>query len=521
MNGNGQINSTPAFAADTNLGSIDLNLNSGDATIPAANVASTVVSTAAAAATGTLFDPTGTWNISAVDFSLPHGVRSTCTSAEQQNNTCNGPPEGMKLYLQRLQGTDADGTVYGMQVWQDQGGNPKGQMTACGSGGVPATGLGSTDKTNAGLLTVGGTTDTGTALADAAFTFASTVVDSHAANATATLGNTPSTIFQASTAKAQWDMQACTTVSVAGTGSYVGSTYNGYKCGPDTTYGDARDSYTGASTGGRYQVNLSSGGCVVTSTGASIPNMDWNLVDWQHSTCTTQTDTPATNYITNTCTTHYDISHANTAITCSNASGVFTSTTLATAAPTPSGCNGNCQPMFNWDKVANYANQGQLCNTMAANKTPTPDNSPGAALAQANCYANYYEQYISRNATGCLPKINVDWSATTAANFVKVDFRPSALVFMDKLTYSDANTASMLTEQNQNQGVQITTSGGSSQWVSCPAIDKGGLSFTKISATKILATYTSNMVTTSSEPACQGASWNGVKQKFQFYLTKQ
>jgi hypothetical protein len=125
MNGNSQVNSNPAFSsANTNLGAIDLNLSTGDASVPSTQVvdssgAPAIVKAKDVVASGQAFDPTGTWTIADVDFTLPHGLLGTCAMGD---HNCNGPPRGASLFLKRLKGVDTatSDVEYGLQVWQDE-----------------------------------------------------------------------------------------------------------------------------------------------------------------------------------------------------------------------------------------------------------------------------------------------------------------------------------------------------------------------------------------------------------------
>ena len=476
MNGNSQVNGTPAFSGTTSLGSLVLDLTTGDVNVPAAQVAGTLLSGDTALGGVAAFDPTGTWKISDVDFTLPKGVKGTCTSAQQQNNTCNGPPANAMLYLNRLTGKNVSdaSTVYGLQVWQDESGtNPKAAMDACGG----MTGLAASDATKAGVdLSSYGAKN-------GAFTLSTSITDPvTSTTATVTEG------FKLTTAKAQFDMMACVPKAII----QSGVTYNTYVCGPDTA--------GNSSPGGRYSASLG-GGCV-DAKGATVSNMDWSQVSWTGGTCTQKTPT-LTGFYKSACTATYK----GATITCTNENGEFTSAALATAAPSSGGGN---PPFFKFAGMTPLMTAGQFCSAVSD------------SLMQVRCYADYYQQKIKSIAGACLPRVDTDWSSTDPTVFAKADFKPQTLVFMEKLTYTGAKTASMLTEQNQYRGVSVRDSSGGTQWVNCGAVEKGGLFLTKVSDTQLLATYVSSTSTTSvDKDACVGASWNGAKEKFFFYLNKQ
>jgi len=74
----------------------------------------------------------------------------------------------------------------------------------------------------------------------------------------------------------------------------------------------------------------------------------------------------------------------------------------------------------------------------------------------------------------------------------------------------------LLTRQEHYQGVNVD----GTSWVNCRVVEVGGLSVKKISATKLLATYQSSLITTSTtKPACM-AAFNGTRETFMFYLNK-
>ncbi len=479
MNGNAQINDAPAFSAEkTNLGSLTMNLDTGDVVVPAGQVKDAAGNSAVVADKAKTiadpFDPSGNWTIAALDFTPPKGFGGPCAMGDQN---CHGPPSGANLYLKRIKGvnTSDSSTVYGLQVWDDeQGNNPQAKAAACGD----MTGLSSADQTNAGVDLSSYGAFSG------AFTYVTSASDTHAQGGTATATITSG--YKLSTARAQYTMQACSPKSITANGV----TYNTYVCGPDSA--------GNGSPGGRYSAGLG-GGCV-NSAGAAISEIDWSQVTHVGGVCTPGTSA-LPGFYKNSCTATYQ----GQTITCTHEHGVFNDANLSVASTSG---GGGYAPAFNHATVPTIMSTGQLCSAVSD------------PLAQVRCYADYYQNY-GRSLAGCLPRVQTDWSTNVAADFVRVDFRPNSLVFMEKLNYADANTASMLTEQHQNFGVKVEDSSGNESWISCSVVEKGGLSFKKISENKMLATYVSAMMNTSTDkPACVGAEWNGQKEKFMFYITK-
>jgi hypothetical protein len=80
----------------------------------------------------------------------------------------------------------------------------------------------------------------------------------------------------------------------------------------------------------------------------------------------------------------------------------------------------------------------------------------------------------------------------------------------------DGKGGSILTRQERFDGVQVN----GNSWVNCRVIETGGLSFKKISESKMLAIYQSSRISTSTaKPACM-AEFTGKRKTFMFYLTK-
>jgi hypothetical protein len=141
-------------------------------------------------------------------------------------------------------------------------------------------------------------------------------------------------------------------------------------------------------------------------------------------------------------------------------------------------------------------------------------------LATLRCYADYYwRSGLDRYQGACSPRVDMDWSATSAADFIKKDFRPNGMVFFEQFKpFPDGSGGSMVTRQEHYEGVQLA---GGNSWVNCAVIETGAFNIKKISANKMLATYQSSEVTSStSKPACL-AKFTGQKKTFVFYLTLQ
>lgn len=466
LNGQNQVSGTATFNADANMGSITYDPNSGEVTVPSTNIAG-VLDTAAV--TGTLFDPTGSWTIGAVDFTLPSGVKGPVASSCNQGggSECNGPPSGQAIYMKLWKGikTADSKDIYGLQLW-----NSESQATSCGN----KIGLTSTIKTSLGVdFSANGA-------ADDVFTFATSVANFHdnITNLTGTVNLTE--YWKMDTATSQYNINPNCGPHDVTIGGIIYS--NAWVCGPDL------NSY--------YQVQIG-GGCVNSSTNVPVQVTNWSGIN----TCTSSED--ANGIKTNTCSGTTSVNSVSTAVTCTNKWAV----TNASYAVLP-GAN------FNWNDLnAAQIPSGTLCSSASFT------GSVAKEIAQNQCYANYYWQSgFERESNTCLPKIDMDWSATTAADFVKVDkIRPNGLVFFEQFKpFSDASGGTMVTRQEHYAGVQVD----GNSWVNCRVIDMGGLTIKKISDSKMIATYQSSQVTTSlTKPACL-AKFTGARETFVFYLTK-
>ncbi|MBN8537088.1 MAG: hypothetical protein J0M15_08540 [Deltaproteobacteria bacterium] len=234
-----------------------------------------------------------------------------------------------------------------------------------------------------------------------------------------------------------------------------GTSYSmAWKCGPDNA--------------SLYQVSLG-GGCVVTATSKLAEVQNWS------------------------------------GMTCVNKWAVTNSSNFV---QTSSSVN------FNWTDL----NASQLASGTSYSSIANSGSSDSAKLAQLQCYSEYYYRSgLERSGAACLPRVATDWSSSNPADFVKVNFRPSQMVFFDQYKpFPDGSGGTILTRQEHYNGVQVN----GNSWVNCKVIDTGGLSIKKISDSKLLATYQSSEISTSTgKPACM-AKFSGKKTTFVFYLTK-
>lgn len=462
LNGRPETSNSATFKSNASLGTIDFDPQAGEVTIPAANIASTISTEKPAAAN--VFDPTGSWKIGAIDFTPPKGTLPPCSG-----DSCKGPPEGMDLYFKLWKGvtTSDSSDVFGLQLWEGQA-----KYTACGE----KIGLTSAIKSDLGVdFSANGS-------ADGVFSFANSVTFNDEilnASSSPTLIGTGAGKWKMSTATARYNLQpACGPRDiVAGATTYV----NAWVCGPDNS--------------NNYQAQLG-GGCVVTSTNAPVDVRDWSGI----TSCSSESNTSGVR--SNTCTGTATVNGTpNVAVSCSNKWAIVNSSYVVQSSGS-----------FNFNDLATISS-GTLCSAIDV----SAPNAELKKIAQLQCYANYYHMSGMRNASACLPKVDLDWSATTAEAFEKVDeIRPEGLIFFEKFNpYRDGSGGAMTTREEHYEGVQVGSS-----WTNCRVVETGGLTIKKITDTKMLAVYQSSTITTSvNKPACLG-KFNGARETFMFYLTK-
>ncbi|HEY8279570.1 MAG TPA: hypothetical protein VIH99_08105, partial [Bdellovibrionota bacterium] len=237
LNGNSSVSNTATFSDAIDFGSAKLDVNSGEVTVPKTQLSRSIVEHRQSPSA--IFDPTGLWKITDVDFPLPDGVRSTCTDAESNSGKCDGPPKDYPLYFKMWNGVKADSSVQQiLQLWaNDHGNDPSVTFATCGS----RIGLTADKKTELGL------DFSAYGAADDVFVIATSLTDFDDKASGNQHENVPHLLDgwkMVEVAKSDWNMQTgCSSKRV----TVGGVDYNGWMCGPD---GD-----------NHYQLGIS-GGCV-------------------------------------------------------------------------------------------------------------------------------------------------------------------------------------------------------------------------------------------------------------------
>lgn len=472
-----------ALNSDSNLGTVTLDTDSGEALVDASVISNSLVTVDTS--TITPFDFTGTWKAVAVDFTLPTGYVGACAT---QGQDCHGPAVGDKFYLQRIagkeftpdatclaaaqngtftssstcNGTTGTKTRYGVMAWLSQT-----AYTSCGSklGFTYDQGkaYAQVDLTNSGV-------------GSGALTW-STSIPINGSTATLTEG------WKFSTATASWPLMDCTNVIVAGK--------RGYKCKDNNSAHAAT-----------YEVSLG-GGCVNASN-TPVEVKDWSGV----TSCSTQNLTgDFANYKKMTCTGTYQ----GASVTCSHISGQFKQADDSVADPNT----------FHWNHINTLLAQNSTCASM----NPADDRQ---TLAQLQCYAQYYWQNQSqvRNENYCVRKIETDWTATSSANFLFGNGPARAVnqYVLEAFVYSSANSGSLRTAEKYVKGAQIV-SNGNNIWINCKVMDDMVIKVKKISDTRMLMEFNSESRLLDTQRAdCKAVEsklGTGAISRAMFYVDKQ
>lgn len=493
MSGNNYKDSSSIVLSDNvSLGNLTLG-DDGKVVVDVAEIATAV---AAPAASTSAFDMSGVWK--AKPFSNPPtGYITTCAAGTPQNE-CDGLPENAEIALIRIKGKEFtpnqgacnidaqnvscdennDGTVgtkdkYALGVWEASG------VTACGH----KTGFTAAEARAGGRIHV----DT-TALP----TIGGTAV---------TMGSMTSYnpyFWIKGTATATRDFHDCRGVMVTVGDKQI----PGYACKSDIKEPNQQDPQQMDDVGDAWMVNLGNGGCFDAN------NKPVMVKNWGGLTPSGQCDHVTTGlpdgFSAGTCGYTGDPDGNESAypgsisFTCKWVSGQFQDN------------NGNPNLA---QKLT--LQQGQQLHSAPAipaqtNGSPTPCKSnhtdgvfTGVTFAQAQCFAQYYEQNRNSFQTTCAPRPRFNWGASTVKDFYRVEFRPKpdSQFLMDILTYDPTGSLATLdTEERES----FTVPSGSDSSVTCEMARKIVFNFKKVTDTTAIVDIRFSGRMASTAAACQG-----------------
>lgn len=494
MSGNNYKDSSSIVLSDNvSLGNLTLG-DDGKVVVDVAEIATAV---AAPAASTSAFDMSGVWK--AKPFSNPPtGYITTCAAGTPQND-CEGLPENAEIALIRIKGKEFtpnqnacdqdadpvvchetnDGTVgtkdkYALGVWEASG------VTACDH----KTGF-TADEARAGgrihvdttaLPTIGGTAVTMGAMTSYSPYF-----------------------WIKGTATATRDFYDCRGVMVAVDGKQV----PGYACKGSIKDGKGTpemDDDTDTGNDG-WMVNLGNGGCF-DANNKPVMVKNWGGLtpsgQCQHVT----TGLPA-GFSAGTCNYNGDPDGDEgaypgaIAFTCKWVNGQFAD----------SNGNPNLQQALTL-QTNEYLTQAAVIPAMT-NGQPTKckdgysGDLSGLTFAEAQCFAQYYEQNRNSFQTTCAPRPRFNWGASTVKDFYRVEFRPKpdSQFLMDILTYDPTGSLATLdTEERES----FTVPSGSDSSVTCEMARKIVFNFKKVTDTTAIVDIRFSGRMASTAAACQG-----------------
>lgn len=476
----GSTASVDSFApnGDTSLGTVTFDADSGVAS---------GVATSGLLQEGTYFSLDGNYIVASLGSSLPSGYDDVCASS---STNCNGPKAGEPLYIKTFEGynftpdstcstaatnstlTSSDtcnGTTgstkkYAMHVWDSST-----RFTACGTplgfSNTEAKGYGNIDFSGLSGVTLSAPTW-------------STSVSKSGSTINLTEG------WKATNdAKTQWGFNNCRADSVNGTPAF--------RCT------DAQ---------GDYRIELP-GGCTYNGSAFAPANNDWSTVNWGSAGCTEAAHPTVSGFTRQTCSPTYTPSGGGAAqtISCVQNYAIYQSNgTLVTSNP---------WSVFDWNSTQIVA-QNTLCSDAAFNSYP---------LQRLQCYADYFwknlgDSVARSNTSVCLPQIQTNWNATTAAEFIQ-NSGPQRAVghhLANVVEFLPGNAATVRETHTGYRGVRVTDGTGNS-YTNCRVTERMTITMTKynsagdlmvmfVSETKNLSTDVNACVANATSQLREGTS---------------
>ena len=347
--------------------------------------------------TGGDWSATGNWKFASYGSTLPKGYSDIC-AAGADHDTCSGPQIDMTIYLRQVDGKKyANGAATSDVARGLMIWESEAAFTSCGS---------TIGSTNAEMQANGVDFSGDTATNKTAFAWATTLTGSD----TLTEG------WKSSAATASHDIQmGCTPYEYQGD--------RAWRC------------YDGTN----YTLDFG-GGCVVTSTNTPI-----QIDNWSGMSCGSPSSVTAkhTGFQASEMSCSYTPQGGSaTTITCSNERAVSASADFATI--------NNSLP-FDFNNVAKI-NSGTSCSAISS-------ATEESKIAKLKCYSDYFYQHKD-SASGCVPELRTNWSATTAAEFVEGDDQKPGSLFEANFYDIDANGVGTFTSDREDyRGVQAGENG--------------------------------------------------------------
>lgn len=454
MSGANASSDKTSFAGNVKFGAIKLDLATGKAVVDLSAIEVEKKVTGTAAS---LTDFTGTYKITALGLSQPEGYTAPCPAGSQGNDECRGPQEGETVFFKRINGKDvATGTeVFGVMAWES-----KAMFETCGS----RLGISYADaKAHAGVDLSGSGVDEGE------FTWAAGLVDG----------------WKNPSAVSQYSRPIVKPLIVNG------------------VVGLAEGLYSGANGSGSYYgfefrpSDDKLGGCKDTSgKPVRLEPSQWSTM--VHNNDSTEI-APGT-YIYKSTSRLQDSS-----VVCTFVGGRFTKV----ASTLESEVDGTFTTLAfdpNVPLSRKQAAPGALCSSLSGD------------LEQVRCYADNLWDYARSNNDKCIKRVNYNWGAKTAAEFVNAGNGPVRAFgqhIFEKFRYDSPTSGSFRQEEERFEG--IDTGNG---WTDCRKIEKMNFALKAKDGSKdLLVEMTQESRNADPKPACIAASKQNQILKSLFIMT--
>ncbi len=500
LNGNTKKMTSVILTDNLVLGAVSLT-SAGEIEISVASFAASI-GLSSSVASGVAFDPTGVWYMKAYDGTVPTGYSTVTSSCGQ------GPCIGFPLTLVRLAGkeftpnasacstsanpvvcAETDGTVgandkYALSIW---GNSFAGGIGACGA----KMGFTAAEARAAGLIHVDSLpTVSGNAVSFGPYSFSAI---------TGFGGDTApyNESWMKTGATSSWDMQDCRPHSITNSGV----TYKAFACKAKVKDG----AWPGTQIAGPvygWMVGLEGGGCKNTATQKPVMVSNWSNLGYGTCTQTNVASTYGTGFVRNSCT-YTSVNHDGDAATpaisleCSNTGGQFTNVSSAPSTTALTLTAGQ------------YLGQPETLLANGANCSSVGSATDAAKLIAYRCYANAF--WSATKTGGCQREYRFNWMTTDPTKFIDSGRgKPKEAFITNILNYSaDGQTA--ILEDEETSTVTIATGPTSSS--GCDVAKNTVLTFTKISATRLLVDLRMTGQMKSTSPACVGAAKDAIAGK--------
>lgn len=465
----------------SNLGTINLDLTTGQAVVDVQSIVSNSVVDTDTAASGAL-DMTGTYQITSSGLDLPTGYAGVCTDPNDKD--CRGPMEGESIFVKLISGVKAgtETPAHAMAIWESET-----LFQTCGS----TLGFDYADGIEKGFDFSGSGVDEGE------FTWKTGLTDGWK---------------DVDNARARYGQMKMEKVN----------DFNGYSGMKQyfTQYTSNSDGSTKVQTAGyQFNANTDDSGCK-DSNGEPTRVNDWSSMQCSHENLTGGLHK-------STCTGTSD----GSAVTCIHISGTFDSNGDPITDGWPqwpsdfdillAGPSCDSPELEQWGPDGLSCSSGTLTQGALCSSANTATEA--GKLAQLRCYLEYNHSSMDRDSqsSDCVRKVRGNWSATTAAEFIVGDDGPKRAegqhVF-DLFKFDSSTSGTLRGQERYFDGVQM-----GDNWTDCEILESFSISLRKYpDSDDLLAEMIQTQQNLSHKAACLAEyGEEGGTQKMMFKLEKQ